>query len=327
VIQKATSAPSIHNSQPWRWRYDDDGLHLFADATRLLQVADPDGRQLLVSCGAALGFARLALRARGFDTTVTLGAELNGATPPADGTELAVLSLAGQRPAHAAELDLVAAMAARHTDRRPFLPGPLDQADVVALRHAAESEAGWLLVFEDPDRRIDAAVLLAHADWIESQDPAYVAELKSWSRTDPGATDGIPRASVVTAERVRESEFVVRDFDVVGEAGTRLDDIVDDVVVERPTVVALGTDSDQPADRLLAGTALGRVLLTATARGAAASPLGQVVDVSSARSLLSEAAGGVGHVQMVLRVGYPDPATGPLPATPRRPVDEVLEIA
>lgn len=116
----------------------------------------------------------------------------------------------------------------------------------------------------------------AHTDWIESHDPAYVAELTSWSRAERDAADGIPRYSVVTTAQTRESLFVLRDFDVIDKAGTR----VADFTVERPTVIAVGTHFDRPADQFLAGTAFGRLLLAATARGAAASPLGQVVDIT-----------------------------------------------
>jgi nitroreductase len=321
VVGLASLAPSIHNTQPWRWRRDGSDLALFADPSRMLPVADPDGRQLLLSCGAALAHARLALRAHGLEPSQTLGELADGRAPTA-AAPLATIRVVGSRPASPDELALVAAMRERHTDRRPFQARPLDGADLAALRGAAEAEAAWLTSFDDPDLRIEAAVLLAHADWIETHDPAYVAELRRWSRTEPGAADGIPRTAVAAGDDVRRSEFVLRDFDVAGTPGVRFETLA----VERPTVVAIGTDADRPADRLLAGAALGRVLLAATARGAAASPLGQAVDVASARELLRQAAGGTGHIQMLLRVGYPEPGAGPLEPTPRREVDDILDL-
>jgi hypothetical protein len=95
--------------------------------------------------------------------------------------------------------------------------------------------------------------------------------------------------------------------------------------VEHPGVLVLGTDADGPADRLRAGRALGRVLLTATAEGLATSPLGQAVDIEATRVLVRSATGGMGHTQMIMRVGYPDASAPLLPQTARRPVTDVLE--
>ena len=52
TVQTATRAPSVHNSQPWRFTHDPDGLDLYADDPRRLAVLDPTGRQVHLSCGA-----------------------------------------------------------------------------------------------------------------------------------------------------------------------------------------------------------------------------------------------------------------------------------
>ncbi|MBX6390202.1 MAG: nitroreductase [Frankia sp.] len=318
VVRLAGLAPSIHNTQPWRWRHDGAGLYLYPEPARLLAVLDPTGRQLLLSCGAALLHARVALRARGLEPRVELGPLADG--PVGADSPLATIRVVGAREASAEELALAAAIERRHTDRRPFQPVPLAHEDVVALRRAAEAEGSWLRSFDDPQLRVEVAVLLAHADWIETHDPAYREELGRWRRQAGGAADGIPPSAVVSNDE-RQSEFVLRDFEITGDAGLPLGQ----VSVERPTVVGIGSSADTPADRLMAGQALGRVLLTATARGAAASPLGQAVDLPSTRALLGAVAGGLGHIQMLLRVGYPQPQAAPLAPTPRRAVDEILE--
>ncbi|MEX5631639.1 hypothetical protein [Parafrankia sp. FMc2] len=143
----------------------------------------------------------------------------------------------------------------------------------------------------------------------------------------------------------RQSEFVLRDFDVArGETSSVAPSrgtpagggaasapapapAPEPEPVEHPVLLALGTDSDRPVDRLLGGAATGRVLLTATERGLAASPLGQVLDLPVLREQLRASFGLAGHVQMLLRVGRPDPDLPPRPATPRRPVDEILDVA
>jgi hypothetical protein len=66
ALPVAVRAPSIHITQPWAWRLGRDGLALLGDRTRQLEVADPDGHSLQVSCGAALYLTELALRAGGW---------------------------------------------------------------------------------------------------------------------------------------------------------------------------------------------------------------------------------------------------------------------
>ena len=73
VVAEAVWAPSVHNTQPWRFttgyepgsRYGSQQISLHADLGRRLSVADPDGRKLMISCGAALFNVRLALRSLG----------------------------------------------------------------------------------------------------------------------------------------------------------------------------------------------------------------------------------------------------------------------
>ena len=54
MVELACRAPSVHNSQPWKWSYADGYVDLHTDRTRLLSTIDPTGRQLTISCGAAL---------------------------------------------------------------------------------------------------------------------------------------------------------------------------------------------------------------------------------------------------------------------------------
>ena len=70
AVIRATMAPSVHSTQPWRFVTARGSLELYADRTRRLTVLDPRGRQLLISCGCALFNARVALAAAGYDAKV-----------------------------------------------------------------------------------------------------------------------------------------------------------------------------------------------------------------------------------------------------------------
>lgn len=322
AVEAAGLAPSIHNTQPWRWRFREDTLELFADLDRALPVADPDHRQLLVSCGAALLNAWLSLRAAGLD--VEVGELPDG--PDITTGRLATLTIIGLRPPTEEESQLAAAITRRHTDRRPFDAAELPTGEIRTLRRAAEAEGCWLASLTTEQSRVELAVLLARADWVERHDTAYQDELASWMRDDPNATDGVPRAAAPATEG-RRSEFPLRSFVPAGDPGTadEAGEQAREKHVEHPGVLVLGTDADGPADRLRAGRALGRVLLAATAGGLATSPLGQAVDIEATRALVRSVTGGAGHTQMILRVGYPDQAAAALPPTNRRPLSEILD--
>lgn len=317
AVATATQAPSIHNTQPWSFHIGDGRIELFADFARQLDVLDPTRRQLYISCGAALHELRVALRAAGYDATVSLLPE--GET----GDHLATVVVQVGNAPTTDEQTLAAAIPQRHTQREPFDSRKVDPKTLAELRSAAEAEGAWLAVLHERDDEITLAVLLSHADQAESSDPAYQAELHNWRRSEP-APDGIPDTAVPTIAAGRHSEVIVRDF-TVGEPATTSTPIVSadperQLPDERPALVILGTDADTPAQWLIAGQGLSGVLLRATELGLRASMLGQVIDLPGTRSQMRTLLRLIGEPQMVLRVGY-----GPVaPPTPRRPLSDVL---
>src|SRR5690348_7611349 len=87
----ATRAPSIANSQPWRWRIHDDVLELRCDPSRQLSVADPHGQLMVISCGALLHHATVVLAVLG------AGSAVERVDDPTDPVLLARLRLTGTR--------------------------------------------------------------------------------------------------------------------------------------------------------------------------------------------------------------------------------------
>ena len=67
LVAAATMAPSMHNTQPWRFRVEQASqtIGLYADPARMLRFGDPDGRALHIACGAALFNLRLAATVAG----------------------------------------------------------------------------------------------------------------------------------------------------------------------------------------------------------------------------------------------------------------------
>src|SRR5947209_8040019 len=134
VLTAAVAAPSLHNSQPWRFRCTPTTIELHSDLSREIPVADPDHRELLLACGAALLNLRLAIRAVGRYSAVSLLPD------PRRNELLATVRPAGASGVSRADLDLANAVAHRHTNRDPFLPTPVPTSTLTELRKAARTE-------------------------------------------------------------------------------------------------------------------------------------------------------------------------------------------
>ncbi len=315
AVAAATMAPSVHNTQPWAFRLGPDTVDLYADRSRTLHRLDPTGRQLVLSCGAALLFLRVALRAGGFDAEVELRPD------DGDADHLARVRVRPGSSPTDDERALAGAIDERHMQRTPFQSREVPADVVRRLRHAVEQEQAWLDVVRRRDDQLALVSLLARADEMESQDEAYRAELRAWVRTD-ATTEGIPTA-ILPQPGERHTEVVIRNFDLSQVPAPDADDPPRPVVDEHPLVVVLGTDTDSPEDQVRAGMALGRLLLQGTVDGLSASPLGQVLDWPGPRTLLRQRLNLVGEPHLVLRVGYGD-EKDPNRTTGRRPLEEVL---
>ncbi|WP_433221510.1 Acg family FMN-binding oxidoreductase [Dactylosporangium sp. CS-047395] len=303
LAQAATAAlraPSLLNSQPWRWHLTDGRADLRADRTRQLTALDPTGELLLLSCGIALHHAVTALHATGHAGVVT------HLPDPAEPDLVARLQLGLRVPADAT---LYAAIDRRRTDRRPFSDQRPTEADLDALTDAARPYRTRLHILTDDELpRFAAAV--AFAGGIERIHLRYSEDVREWTRRAESARDGVAASSVVAAGQHR---IAVRDFDTAPRlaAGTGTD---------RGTVyTVLHTDTDTPHDWINAGAATSAIWLTLTARGLAASPISDVIEVPTTRKALRQLLGDGTHPALALRVGTPAAGLPSLPATTRRP--------
>jgi hypothetical protein len=302
----ATAAPSIHNTQPWLFRPRGDTIDVLVDRRRQLPTLDPDGREMLVSIGAAVLNLRLAVRAHRRESQVRL---------MPDRHQPDLIATLFTQPAAAPPAGVVAlaeAIPHRHTNRRPFADKPVPYGTMEELAAAAAVEHASLLAV-DPALRDGVLSLTRTADNRMRANPRYLAELATW--TTPGGVgrrDGVPRQAF--GPRDRHGTLPLRDFALGQGAPTATVAFEPD-----PTLILLFTKGDAPADWLRAGAALQRVLLTATLRGLAATPLSQLLEVPRLRTLLEDSSTGE-VVQTILRIGYP---TTPALATPRRPIEEV----
>jgi hypothetical protein len=106
-------------------------------------------------------------------------------------------------------------------------------------------------------------------------------------------------------------------------ADRRAADLDAQLLVDAPYVAVLGTAGDSPADWLVAGQGLQRVLLVAAADGVLGGFLNAPCQIGAEREHLRLLMPEVPWPQAVLRLGFPTQRPA---ASARRPVDEVVVV-
>jgi nitroreductase len=304
LVTLAARAPSVHNSQPWLFRLCGDALELYADLGRMLPHADPDGREMLISCGAALFGLRLGLRKLGYAAHVTVLPDAAGtarlAAPATPARPAQLFLVARVRPAGRAattrqEWDLLAAVPHRHTHDGRFAPGLVSPRLLAALCEDAVAERAELILVEHRDQLRELARLVSAAADEQRGSVAVSADRQRWMR--PGG----PQAS----ESVRESAWAGRE-DPDGQLS--------------PATAVLVTASDTAADWIAAGQALHRLLLHAATRWVFASLNTQPLESPRFRAQIRARLRLTGAPQMLLKLGRANTT----PAAPRRPARELM---
>lgn len=308
ILRAAVQAPSSHNTQPWIFAVSPGVIDLRADRTRALPVNDPDDRELVMSCGAALFNLRVAAWCAGAEPVVTVMPDAS------DRDLLATVRLHGSGDPPPDVDRLNAAIEVRHTHRGAFAVSPLPTGLPDALRACAHAEGAWLEVL-DEDARERIADLVAEGDRMQWANRHWRRELAAWMHPRRKG-DGFVTPELMTPL----AHAAVATLDVGMPAAAR-----DRVRAEQaPAMVVLDTHGDRPCDWLAAGMALEHVVLHAASRGLQAGYLNQPVQVPELRMRLASLLGRPCFPQAIVEFGHP---LHPTERTPRRPLADVIDAA
>jgi hypothetical protein len=310
LVELGCRAPSYHNSQPWRWQTTADGLELWADTSRRLPLSDPAGRNLLISCGAALHHVQAVASATGWEAAV----ERFPAGPDSDLLARIVLRASTPVPEAGAVLR---AVRERRTDRRRFTSWPVPEDLLHSLARLAEIWGAHAVPVVDVTDRFRIDRLVERAADEQARDDAIVLEQQAW--IDHGPADGVPARALPAANDSSISRMPAR-FPAGG-----LDDPILELDVSDGLIILCGY-ADKRQDWLRTGEALSAVWLRATMDGLSVVPLSQVVEVDATRhSLQHEVLGGLAAPHLLVRLGWQSLSRKHLDVTPRRPVAEILD--
>jgi nitroreductase len=317
AVEHALRAPSVHNTQPWRWRIRPDVVELHADWDRHLAATDPDRRDLVLSCGAALHHLKVALAVRGLAVQVR--------RMPA-GEDRGHLATVAVRPGRvdALDRDQFPAIDLRQTDRRRMSHRPVPAEHLQALTAHARRAGALLLPVTSAAMRQRLAATLVDAAHRQEFAPGYAAELRQWTHRYALGRDGVSAAGVAPDPIGLTGVSLLRRF-TQGQLAQPPQSSGHGPADDAAELLVIVTAHDDSLDWLRAGEATSAVLLAATGLGLATTPLSQALEVDETRrALRTDVLRIPEHPQLVVRVGWPAAGAGELPVTPRRDLRSVL---
>jgi hypothetical protein len=312
AVQLACRAPSLHNSQPWRWAVDRNTVHLFLDKDRVLYGTDRSGREAVISCGAVLDHFRVAMAAAGWTIHVDRYPNPNNHLHLAsiDFSPMDIVTEGYRRRADA--------ILQRRTDRLPFAEPPDWDAFESQLRNTLSEDAVRLDVIAE-ELRPELAAASQLTESLRLYDTSYHAELSWWTGAFEVA-DGIPHSSLASASESDRVD-VGRTLPVPGNSDRRFE-----LGQDHSKILVLSTYDDERATVLECGEMLSAVLLDATMAGLATCTLTHIIELQASRDIVATLIEQTTTPQALVRVGMAPVIGDTPPATPRRPIDEVFRV-
>ena len=305
------------HSQPWRWVAEGERVRLLVDRYRTVPGADHSGREAVISCGVVLGHLRVAMLAAGWHAQIERFPNPND-PDNASIDNLASIEFSPVDRVTDAERLRAEAILQRRTDRLPLgRPTYWDFFEPV-LRGTVEDSLVTLDVLSDDVRpQLVRASQLTEA--VRRDDWSYHLELDWW--TSPFVEgEGAP-ASALASDKEHRRVDVGREFPVRSHQDRR-----PEVAVDWSKILVLSTPEDTRADVLRCGEVLSTVLLECTMADIATCTLTHLIEIDESRDIVRSLTAQHGQPQVVIRAGIAPPMEDLLAPTPRRPLDEVLEI-
>ncbi|PND58091.1 NAD(P)H nitroreductase [Mycobacterium sp. ENV421] len=312
AVELACRAPSVHNSQPWRWVAQGPSLKLFLDADRVPHATDRSGREAVISCGAVLDHLRVAVAAAGWQAIIARFPN------PNEPEHLATIDFSPLEFVTDAVRSRADAILARRTDRLPLAPPPDWTSFESVLRATIDTDRVAIRVLPESVRpQLAQASRLTES--LRRYDASYHAELAWWTAPYE-VSDGVPHSSLVSVTE-RDRVDVARVFPAAEHADRR-----PEVDQDRSTILVLTTFGDSRRDALDCGEVLSDVLLEATLAGLATCTLTHMTELAASRDVVRALTGTEDDPQLLIRIGLAPVIAPSPPATPRRPLSDVLEF-
>jgi nitroreductase len=337
LVRAAILAASPHNTQPWVFKVTPSRIGLYLDTTRNVGALDPYFREEHIGIGCALENLMLAAAANGY-----------AATPAMVPGKLQPIA-ADRGPKPVAQVDLVTgtrqqselydAIPRRHTNRSPFQPQkPIPSLFMDELTSLGKDETGvrLFLLTAAADRKKFTEISAAANSELYS-DPEVEQSSQRWVRTKWGDVqkyrDGLTIDAFGLAP-IAAAVSKIMPLWMFRRIATRTQmTAYSDLMLSAPLIGIIGVrDRYDQEDCMRAGRIWQRLHLLATARGLAARPSNEAVEIIDhekslgreprhARLLAGIMGDATWQPTFVFYIGYPMRAAH---ASPRRPIKDVV---
>jgi hypothetical protein len=281
ALKYAALAPTESHWQTWDFRVADTHLELMAKDDPALEVVDPDGRESILDCGAALLYLKLALKHFGCLGRVALFPDLG------EPGLVARIHPGFCRERDAQEKLLFEAMTGSRANVSPLGETPVSETMLAALGRAAAGERGWLdFVQSEMSRQHVMKITLAGDQW--------------WMNFESLRAQPTNAATEGHASRWSRPLFAFGGRN--GDSWNWAADPVDQPAVSAATLAVVKTKTDDKHGWLEAGQTMARTVLQAQALGLSWAFFNPVRH-RQARSALRMGVGHKGFAQVILRFG------------------------
>ncbi len=304
LLRYAVMAPSSHNTQPWKFRIEGNKIHVFADFSRWLTIADPARRELFISVGCALENLWLAARTFRYQGSITYFPD------PASVEWVATVELVKVPDLHDQEsLDLFSYVINRHTYYHTFQTQAIPASVQQQLQPWAYLNEVSLFLTDEISRRQEIEELVTQADIQQFANPAYREELGYWIGQSAFGTPWL---------MAKMGQWVVTHFNV-GKSQAKKDA---NLVVNAPLIGILYTQQNNYESQVKVGQVFERLCLGCTKLGMGVQPISQPLEIPELKVVLASILPDPGmYPQHMFGIGYP---TTKEKSTSRRSLEEVM---
>jgi hypothetical protein len=309
-VRMASLAANSHNTQPWKFRLDDDRVIVLPDFARRTDIVDPDNHHLYIGLGCATENLIIAAKANG-----------RSAEPSIEtGSETTINISLKSGPVE--DTPLYEAIPFRQSTRSEYDGQPISASDISLLEAAAQEDGVSVLIFTESSDREAILEFVVEGNNAQMDDPAFVAELLDWIKFTPDqalethdglfiATSGNPVVPAWLAERM---------FDTFFQTDSENDKYSNQIRSSAGIAVFLG-DKEDPEHWIKVGRSFQRFALQSTTLGIRNAHVNQPIEVPAVRPEFANWLGLPGsRPDLIVRFGRA-PA---LPMSLRRPVAEIM---
>jgi len=311
LIHYAIQAPSGHNTQPWKFKIDENSIIIFPDYSRSLPVVDSDNHALFISLGCALENLVIAANYKGYKVNVEFNFNENG--------EFIKVTFAANQTSN--NSTLFDAIEKRQVTRNKYLEKQIPEPDLQKLVHATKQVGVDVKVLHKNEFE-EIFPLIEEGNLLQFSNKNFKHELMSWIRyNDKQAketNDGLRGVSMgYPSAPAWIGKLFFKLFDSPEkEAGAAVD------MVKSSSLLLLFIASENNKENWInIGRSYQRTALVATALGISHAHVNMPCEEISVRKKLKEKFGFVNEEPLLLiRLGYSEA----LPKSFRRPAEEVL---